>query len=184
MRLIHTIAVLGGDARQRYLSELLSSAQFSVRTFGVPGLPDSAPSALEAASQADAVCLPTPAIASGAVTGLPRPHTRTASERLLPDSRCLRRRTRHVPLASAKNETRRTMTCCKIPLSRLPTPLVTAEGAHPSGAAGDADHPAGFCRCTCSPASDASERALPENSARWAPASRSPREAHKNFPDH
>ena len=71
MRLIHTIAVLGGDARQRYLSELLSSAQFSVRTFGVPGLPDSAPSALEAASQADAVCLPTPAIASGAVTGLP-----------------------------------------------------------------------------------------------------------------
>ena len=55
MRLIHTIAVLGGDARQRYLSELLSSAQFSVRTFGVPGLPDSAPSALEAASQADAV---------------------------------------------------------------------------------------------------------------------------------
>ena len=71
MRLIHTIAVLGGDARQRYLSELLSSAQFSVRTFGVPDLPDSAPSALEAASQADAVCLPTPAIASGAVTGLP-----------------------------------------------------------------------------------------------------------------
>ena len=37
----------------------------------MPGLPDSAPSALEAASQADAVCLPTPAIASGAVTGLP-----------------------------------------------------------------------------------------------------------------
>ena len=71
MRLIHTIAVLGGDARQRYLSELLSSAQFSVRTFGVPGLPDSAPSALEAASQADAVCLPTPAVASGAITGLP-----------------------------------------------------------------------------------------------------------------
>ena len=71
MRLIHTIAVLGGDARQRYLSELLSSAQFSVRNLGVPDLPDSAPSALEAASQADAVCLPTPAIASGAVTGLP-----------------------------------------------------------------------------------------------------------------
>ena len=37
----------------------------------MPDLPDSAPSALEAASQADAVCLPTPAIASGAVTGLP-----------------------------------------------------------------------------------------------------------------
>lgn len=71
MRLIHTIAVLGGDARQRYLSELLSSAQFSVRTFGVPGLPDSAPSALEAASQADAVCLPTPAVTSGAITALP-----------------------------------------------------------------------------------------------------------------
>ena len=71
MRLIHTIAVLGGDARQRYLSELLSRAQFSVRTFGVPGLPDNAPSAMEAASQADAVCLPTPAVASGAITGLP-----------------------------------------------------------------------------------------------------------------
>ena len=71
MRLIHTIAVLGGDARQRYLSELLSRAQFSVRTFAVPDLPDSAPSALEAASQADAVCLPTPAIASGAGAGLP-----------------------------------------------------------------------------------------------------------------
>lgn len=49
--MIHTIAVLGGDARQRYLSELLSSAQFSVRTFGVPDLPDSAPSAPEAASR-------------------------------------------------------------------------------------------------------------------------------------
>ena len=70
MRLIHTIAVLGGDARQRYLSGLLSTAQFSVRTFGVPGLPDSAPSAMDA-SQADAVCLPTPAVSSGAITGLP-----------------------------------------------------------------------------------------------------------------
>ena len=69
--MIHTIAVLGGDARQRYLAELLSGAQFSIRSFGVPGLPDSAPSALEAASQADAVCLPTPAAFSGAITGLP-----------------------------------------------------------------------------------------------------------------
>lgn len=101
--MIHTIAVLGGDARQRYLSELLSSAQFSVRTFGVPDLPDSAPSAPEAASQADAVCLPTPAIASGAVTGLPDLTPAQLLSALPPDTVVFGGGTRHVPLASAKN---------------------------------------------------------------------------------
>ena len=71
MRLIHSIAVLGGDARQRYLSELLTQAGFAVRTFAVPALADSASSPEEAAAQADAVCLPTPAVTAGAITGLP-----------------------------------------------------------------------------------------------------------------
>ena len=71
MRLIHSIAVLGGDARQRYLSVLLQESGFRVAAFGVPGLPDCEDTALDAAAQADAVCLPTPAIRSGAITGLP-----------------------------------------------------------------------------------------------------------------
>ena len=69
MRLIHTIAVLGGDARQRYLAELLLDSGFTVQTFAVPGLPDTASSAAEATKDADAVCLPTPAVRSGSVTG-------------------------------------------------------------------------------------------------------------------
>ena len=71
MRLLHTFAVLGGDSRQRYLAELLSTSGFAVHTFAVPELPDTAPSLEEAVSPADAVCLPTPAITSGAITGLP-----------------------------------------------------------------------------------------------------------------
>ena len=71
MRLIHTIALLGGDARQRYLAELLSGHEFDPVPFGVPGLPDRFSSALEIVSQADAVCLPIPAVTSGAITGLP-----------------------------------------------------------------------------------------------------------------
>lgn len=70
MRLIHTIAVLGGDARQRYLAELLLDSGFTVQTFAVPGLPDTASSAAEAAKDADAVCLPTPAVRAGSITGL------------------------------------------------------------------------------------------------------------------
>ena len=71
MHLIHSIAVLGGDARQRYLSEILQTHGFSVSSFGVPDCPDQTASALDAAAQADAVCLPTPAVRSGAITGLP-----------------------------------------------------------------------------------------------------------------
>ena len=71
MRLIHSIAVLGGDARQRYLSELLTQAGFAVRTFAVPALADSASSPEEAAAQADAVCQPTPAVTAGAITASP-----------------------------------------------------------------------------------------------------------------
>ena len=68
--MLHTFAVLGGDARQRYLSACLRDSGFAVHTFAVPELPDTA--CLEdAVSQADAVCLPTPAVASGAITGLP-----------------------------------------------------------------------------------------------------------------
>ena len=71
MRLLHTFAVLGADARQRYLAELLAASGFAVHTFAVPELPGAASSLEEAVSQADAVCLPTPAITSGAITGLP-----------------------------------------------------------------------------------------------------------------
>ena len=71
MRLIHEISVLGGDARQCYLAELLESSGFCVHTFAVPGLPDTAASAEKAAAQADAVCLPVPAIEAGAVRGIP-----------------------------------------------------------------------------------------------------------------
>ena len=69
MRLIHTIAVLGGDARQRYLAELLRESDFTVQTFAVPGLQNTAPSVQEAVRNADAVCLPTPAVRSGSITG-------------------------------------------------------------------------------------------------------------------
>ena len=69
MRLIHTIAVLGGDARQRYLAELLRESDFTVQTFAVPGLENTAPSVQEAVGSADAVCLPTPAVRSGSITG-------------------------------------------------------------------------------------------------------------------
>lgn len=69
MRLIHTIAVLGGDARQRYLAGLLRESDFTVRTFAVPGLTNTAPSVQQAVQNADAVCLPTPAVRSGSITG-------------------------------------------------------------------------------------------------------------------
>lgn len=68
--MIHSIAILGGDARQRYLAQLLQEAGFQTLLFGVPGLKDTVSSAEEAAVQADAVCLPTPAVRSGAITGL------------------------------------------------------------------------------------------------------------------
>ena len=70
MRLLHTFAVLGGDARQHYLAELLTASGFTVHTFAVPELPNTAASFEESVSQADAVCLPTPAVTSGAITGL------------------------------------------------------------------------------------------------------------------
>ena len=70
MRLIHTIAVLGGDARQRYLAELLTASGFAVHAYAVPGLPDSDACVEDAILQSDAVCLPTPAVASGAISGL------------------------------------------------------------------------------------------------------------------
>ncbi len=71
MRLIHSIAVLGGDARQRYLAEFLQSAGFTVFSFGVPELPDTHDTPLLAAQEAQAVCLPVPSVRSGAITGLP-----------------------------------------------------------------------------------------------------------------
>ena len=71
MRLLHTFAVLGGDARQRYLAALLTASGFTVHTFAVPELQDTAASLEETVSQIDAVCLPTPAVTSGAITGLP-----------------------------------------------------------------------------------------------------------------
>lgn len=70
MHLIHSIAVLGSDARQRYLTELLDANGFEARPFGVPGLPDRADSALQAAADADAVCLAVPAVKAGALNGL------------------------------------------------------------------------------------------------------------------
>ena len=70
MRLLHTFAVIGGDARQHYLAELLTASGFTVHTFAVPELPNTAASLEESVSQADAVCLPTPAVTSGAITGL------------------------------------------------------------------------------------------------------------------
>ena len=69
MRLIHSIAVLGGDARQRYLAELLRESGFAVQVFAVPGLENTAPSVQEAVGSADAVCLPTPAVRSGSIAG-------------------------------------------------------------------------------------------------------------------
>ena len=71
MRLLHTFAVLGGDARQHYLAALLTASGFTVHTFAVPELQDTAASLEETVSQIDAVCLPTPAVTSGAITGLP-----------------------------------------------------------------------------------------------------------------
>ena len=68
--MLHTFAVLGGDARQHYLAELLTASGFTVHTFAVPELPNTAASLEESVSQADAVCLPTPAVTSGAITGL------------------------------------------------------------------------------------------------------------------
>ena len=54
MRLLHTFAVLGGDARQHYLAELLTASGFTVHTFAVPELPNTAASLEESVSQADA----------------------------------------------------------------------------------------------------------------------------------
>ena len=65
--MLHTFAVLGGDARQHYLAELLTASGFTVHTFAVPELPNTAASLEESVSQADAVCLPTPAVTSGAI---------------------------------------------------------------------------------------------------------------------
>ncbi len=44
MRLLHTFAVLGGDARQHYLAALLTASGFTVHTFAVPELPNTAAS--------------------------------------------------------------------------------------------------------------------------------------------
>ena len=55
MRLLHTFAVLGGDARQRYLAALLTASGFTVHTFAVPELQDTAASLEETVSQIDAV---------------------------------------------------------------------------------------------------------------------------------
>ena len=102
MRLLHTFAVLGGDARQRYLAALLTASGFTVHTFAVPELQDTAASLEETVSQIDAVCLPTPAVTSGAITGLPGP--RAPFELSAGICRRIRRRPRRVPDASAKNE--------------------------------------------------------------------------------
>ena len=56
--MLHTFAVLGGDARQHYLAELLTASGFTVHTFAVPELPNTAASLEESA------------VTSGAITGL------------------------------------------------------------------------------------------------------------------
>lgn len=54
----HSFAVIGGDARQRYLAEGLCRRGHVVETFGVPGLPDTKGSLREATARAEYVILP------------------------------------------------------------------------------------------------------------------------------
>ena len=60
--MLKTIAVLGGDARQRYLAERLMAGGFCVETYQVPGLPDSRTGLHAALSRAHAAALPMPAL--------------------------------------------------------------------------------------------------------------------------
>lgn len=58
-----TLTVLSGDARQKWLAELLREDGFSVNTYDVPQLPDSTRTLPEALENAGAVILPMPAFA-------------------------------------------------------------------------------------------------------------------------
>ena len=81
MRLLHTFAVLGGDARQHYLAELLTASGFTVHTFAVPELPRHCRVAWKrSVSQADAVCLSTARRHLRCDHRSLRPHTRAPFE--------------------------------------------------------------------------------------------------------
>ena len=60
--MIQTFAVIGGDARQRYLAGLLMSAGFCVSCYQVPALADTHASLHAAVQNAQAVVLPMPAL--------------------------------------------------------------------------------------------------------------------------
>lgn len=62
--MIQTIAVIGGDARQRYLAEQLMASGFAVSCQQVPGLTDTHASMHAAVQDAQAVVLPMPALQS------------------------------------------------------------------------------------------------------------------------
>lgn len=62
--MIQTFAVIGGDARQRYLAEQLMAAGFAVSCCQVPGLSDTHASLHAALKDARAIALPMPALAS------------------------------------------------------------------------------------------------------------------------
>lgn len=71
MPLLHSFAVLGGDARQRYLALQLRRSGRRVFPFAVPGLPDSFDSLEKTLSNVQAVCLSLPAVQNGCIAGLP-----------------------------------------------------------------------------------------------------------------
>lgn len=71
MRLLSTIALLGGDARQRYLAALFERAGHTVLLYGVPGLADSCDSLEKTLHAARFVCLGMPAVRDGHLTALP-----------------------------------------------------------------------------------------------------------------
>lgn len=71
MRLLYSIALLGGDARQRYLAALFRRAGYPVLCYGVPGLADSSDSLAATLCGAQIICLGMPAVRAGCLTGLP-----------------------------------------------------------------------------------------------------------------
>ncbi len=62
MLLIHTIALLGGDRRQFYLSRQFLSEGYAVLCHRVPGIPDTASLIQNTVSQSELIILPMPAL--------------------------------------------------------------------------------------------------------------------------
>lgn len=86
MRLLYSIALLGGDARQRYLAALFERAGHTVLLYGVPDLADSCDSLEKTLHTAHLVCLGMPAVRAGLLSGLPSCTPRQLAALLPPES--------------------------------------------------------------------------------------------------